>query len=1383
MSSTAAGSSNSSRYLDFDEYVDLKLQKTRATIKSTDILVALAGVAAMFLGYLLLFVVFDQWIVPGGFGIGLRWTLLSTLLVLTAAWLGWKVGVPYLRSVNRLFAAQEIEKSDPDLKSNLLNLVDLRSSGRAVDPAILRALEKNAAVGLQKIDVAQAIDHRPLMRMAYILLAVVVMFCLYALLSPKKISNSIWRSLLPAAELGVSTRTEIMNVQPGDQTVLARQTVLVSADIAGDVPEKVWMHYTTADGKFRDEPVELRTDGEGPTRFKGSLPSVLQDLTYVVRAGDAVSREYHITVKQPPSATVDRIGIQFPAYMKLEATEQAGGQIDSWEGTKVTLTARTNMPVKSATIEFYDTPPQPNDKVRPEEVSLSVSSDGRQLTASWSLGFSSDGTYAKIYRIQCKTEAGESDPSPIQYGLNIRPDLPPEVSLLEPVRDLEVPANAVIPLLIEARDPDFELSHINLHVKKNGQPVHKEPLSDGRQQRLLLKHDLKLERLVLQTGDVVEIWVQAFDNKQPRPNSKVTPELKLKIVDRVSDKEVKEKLAEAQANREQKLKETEQEQNPDRSEQQPPKDQSEEQRQRDPQDPNRNAQEPMPPKPDQAGNDPANNPQKQEGGKPKSEGNKPGQDTQKGGQGQQNASTTGEQGKHGEQPLSPDGEDDQKALETFINELNQKKDRKQPDQSSQETTAKKDRSTEQNPDPSNSGNDPQPNGGAPGPKQPMPGTDDGASPNVPKSPKKTDPSGNKPGPDKPDTGTQPMPTEAGPRKDESKPPMPGGDGTTKPEGTTKPNETKKPEGGKTTPPDTSTPGNPSATTPKDKSSDSTEETDPKPGEGTKPVEPPKSDRTNEGTKPTTKPMPGKPGTEPQPGEQAEKKPGAQEGTGSSPEKPKPDPAKPPKAGADKQGGQGSGTESKPSTKPGAGDEKKGPAEGPQEPAPESPNAERKNPDGTEKGVGKPDNDPAAKPMPSNNPDVVRDPKDKPATRPGESKPDDPKPSGTSPSDNQDNPKQKPGTKPGDAKPNDPVNPAKRPSDNEVKTPKPQATGTEKQKIDQQDDGEQKAPPGKNPEKRQGDSNAADEKLKGPGEKNQRSKQGSGGQGGSSKEDKEGNPGSQTQGEGDTTNRPGSDQPTDKKADPQSGGKKTAGEGSKADEGTKKPGSGGSKEEAGKPGAEPGKGGQKQGAEGGKEGAPQEGGEGGEGAGQGQGKPGGKPGGKGQPGQGAGQQGKRAPAGGGQAGANSEGASANGGSGSADDGEEANLEFKKQATELVLKRLQDGLERGDIDPELLEKLGWTQDEMRRFTERLSKHLQDAKSGDETPESQTRRQQFEEMLKSLDVNKRGTTRQGDKAAQREVNQIESHRATVPREYRGAYEKFSREITRQKTKPAPK
>ena len=58
---------NSGNFVDFDEYVGLKLEKTRSSIRSTDLLTALFGVAAMFLTYLLIFVVLDQWVIHDGF--------------------------------------------------------------------------------------------------------------------------------------------------------------------------------------------------------------------------------------------------------------------------------------------------------------------------------------------------------------------------------------------------------------------------------------------------------------------------------------------------------------------------------------------------------------------------------------------------------------------------------------------------------------------------------------------------------------------------------------------------------------------------------------------------------------------------------------------------------------------------------------------------------------------------------------------------------------------------------------------------------------------------------------------------------------------------------------------------------------------------------------------------------------------------------------------------------------------------------------------------------------------------------------------------------------------------------------------------------------------
>lgn len=1374
MSSLTPGSSNSSRYLDFDEYVELKLQKTGASIKTTDILIAAAGVATMFLTYLLAFIVFDQWIIPGGFGIGLRWTLLVTLLVLTAAWLTWKVGIPYLRTVNKLFAAREIEAADPDLRSNLLNLVDLRAAGREVNPAVLRTLEKNAAVQLQKIDVTQAIDHRPLMRMAYALLAVVLLFCLYALFSPKKISNSIWRSLFPAAEVGVATRTEILKVEPGNVTVMARQPVEIKADIAGEVPEKVWLEFTTADGKFRNEPVTMQP--ETPTRFVGSLLGenglgLLQDTTYVVRAGDAVSQTYTVTVNQPPSANVDKIAYRFEPYTKLEPTEQAGGNIEAWEGTTVTVFAHMNIPVKSATIKFRD---EPTSELNHEEESMSVSSDGMKLTASWKLAFRSDGRFAKVYEIECKTESGMTDPKPTQYSLNIRPDLPPEVALLEPVRDMEVAANAIIPLLIEARDPDFELSHINLHIKKNGQPISKEPLSDGRQQRVLLKHDLNLDRLVLKAGDVVEFHVQAFDNKQPRPNSTVTPGIKLKIVERMTDREVQQKLAEDRVKRDEKLEEAKRDQNGERPEQQPRKEG----------------------KPGEDRKDPATQPQDQpkENSENKTEQGKADQ-TNPGQEGKSEGKSEAGKGKNGNEKkpadgagnspensqkengekLSPDGDDDPNALKKVIEQYKESLNKRpKPEQSDPNNPAN---GSDSKSEPSEDGNDSKSEPKS-GPKKPNdasdsksqetePGgkTDTAQKNKKPGDPNPTDPMKDDPAAD-PSSGTKP--NEADPRKQGPKTPDPMKNGPGKNGNDTQPGSSED----KTE--------NAPGSTPKPGSPDQTSGTEDKPGPGTEPEK--NTAGGQEKTNPKSK-TPEGPGAE---GDMPENKPGANEKDPAESEKP----AKPSKnktegkpAGNEKPA-EATNSDSKSPMK--SGPEKTGPEKNAngtdtEMPAEDSPDAQQKKANGDEKGLAKPNRDPKADPTQSKNPgELNRDPHEKPETRPGNSKA------------------------------NDPNNPAKTPSDTKVKNPKPTEQGQEKIQQEQDTEGKPGQGTNKKPDSRPGDQNAKDEELKGPGQKDQRSKTGSGGEEGSSKEDKNGKPGSPNSGEGSETDRPGEQQPGKETNDKDSSNSKQAGSGKEGTGGEKKPGGektsgksgAGQKGAGGKPesGEKP-QGGEKQdggekapGAEGHDSKDPSSKSQGGEPGDQDADGKGGKEAGKpkegGKPGQGgAGGQGGKNPQGGSGTGkqgprgpVDSDGAPANGASSSSvDDGEEANLEFNRQATELVLKQLEKDLERGTVDPELLKKLGWTEEQTRAFYERINKGLQESKSGNETPESQSRRAQFEEMLKSMDLNRKGAVRSGENSPTRDVQQIDARRTTVPKKYDSVYKKFSSDVTRQKTKPA--
>lgn len=131
--------------------------------------------------------------------------------------------VPLIRQVGSLFAAKEVEASEPGLRSNLLNWVDLQAAGRPVDPAVLLAIERQAAMQLQKINVTDAIDHQPLVKSGYALLAIVVLFCVYLASSPKRIGPSLWR-VFPLVDAAPATRTEILSVTPGDTQVLAGQT-------------------------------------------------------------------------------------------------------------------------------------------------------------------------------------------------------------------------------------------------------------------------------------------------------------------------------------------------------------------------------------------------------------------------------------------------------------------------------------------------------------------------------------------------------------------------------------------------------------------------------------------------------------------------------------------------------------------------------------------------------------------------------------------------------------------------------------------------------------------------------------------------------------------------------------------------------------------------------------------------------------------------------------------------------------------------------------------------------------------------------------------------------------------------------------------------------
>ena len=133
-------------------------------------------------------------------------------------------------------------------------------------------------------------------------------------------------------------------------------------------------------------------------------------------------------------------------------------------------------------------------------------------------------------------------------------------------------------------------------------------------------------------------------------------------------------------------------------------------------------------------------------------------------------------------------------------------------------------------------------------------------------------------------------------------------------------------------------------------------------------------------------------------------------------------------------------------------------------------------------------------------------------------------------------------------------------------------------------------------------------------------------------------------------------------------------------------------------------------------------------------------------------------------------------------DDANDEFTKEAANLVLKRLKKELERGEVDQELLDELGWTPEQMKKFVERMQKEIED-KPDDNSPQAKARQRQFDEMLKNLNLTSK-TQRRDDTNKEKQTGEgIGPVRRPPPAEYRQMFEGYTKSVSKKKAPETPK
>ncbi len=1295
---------NGRQYAEFDEYIDFQVQRLRSGIRTNDVFTALCGVAVIVTAYLLTFVLLDHWVIDGGFSHSSRLISMLLLVAGTVAWIGLRVVRPCLRRVNRLYAARVAESASVELDSNLLNYEDLRRAGRAVPTAILNALEKRAAVALSKSDVDDAIDRRLLLRLSVTLLTIVLIFCLYIVLTPKKVWPSIWRAVNPATATQVATQTEIIDVQPGNRNdVLARTLLDVTVDLRGQIPETVELVYSTLDRSIVDERVTLRRVDETLKRFACVLTGpdgdgLLQGLTYHIEAGDAVSPPFRIDVIQPPTVSVEQIHYAYPDYMELRPERRESPAIDAWEGTRLTLSASTNMPVARAWVEFSATESFP---LNPEPLPMNVE-DGTQISAEWRAMTRDDGQTPRFYRIRCRTESGASDPTPAVYPIEIHPDEKQEIEAVFPTGDLERPANAVVPLLLRASDPDFGLSRVTLLSRHGTIDLTDQVLWRGRARQTEVRHDLQLKELGLKPGDVLTWWGEARDNRVIESptrrlkdnNVAITPQLRIQISEPVSEAEVSEQQAFDEQQRQDRLDELNQEL---RGESRPETEDSSTDR----------ASEPTVDSEQNTG-----------------DGDNTGAPGQSDSSAQSETATS--QTENAQSGNGKTGSGDQQSQNQSGSRTGEgsksgpKSDEATPRERPEDGTSRPDGKPTRD---GKSSSGEQPQDSQPADKTP------------------SDQNGNKPRPVSKDGSDDDQVLRELLQKHQSQTPPDGDSDSSQSAG--------RLDDRNSTSPDTA-PASSDASTgdPESSPNENTAGTPERPAPDLSPEKQGLPDRQPQGSAEQT---PDRSDNNPQ-----SRREDGTPGKPDSAAKPDPTSVPTPGAGENNDGAKSPSSDSGTSAKAGDGGDSPVPARN-------GNTQDNDNPDG-EASTGSDQTSEPSKAGSSDNatkPESVTKQTSDPGARSGSGRPEAQNPSSDSASDSakesgsgQAEPES--GNNKGSGKPNGPSGSSSGSGERQAKgdSSSRRDRSSSDPKSATSSEGAGRAPEGSKPN----ESNpAGSDKPDDAGTPGNASGEGSpeskaGGNGGASEETRNEPSGTSAAADSKHSSDAESQKSQRVKSDDQKSGSESA---SSKSEGESQSG------QAGESGSGGGASGSSQSA------SPSAGGKG---MGSNGGEPGQAKSHQGSPASSDTPGGEPLPGGSGED---------SGESGSAAD--PVNVEDRLKATNLVLKQLQDDLDRGNVDRELLDRLGWSEDDMRRFAERLEQRLStDGENAD--PGEAARTRQFREMLKSLDL--RASSRErldsfGDKESTTDFSDL---RERVPQRYRGAFEKYLDRLAGQKRGPTP-
>ena len=354
--------------------------------------------------------------------------------------------VPLFRRLSARRIAQGVEERHPELGDMLLSAVELSEQVEKGETYTSRELV--SAVSEETARRTRGIDFRSIVPFSSVrtalvgTLAVVCAVGVYSYLRPTVAENVLRRVLFPYSGPPPLTFTRL-ETMPGNTLILKGADVAITAITAGKRPDRAFLYLqeggAQGDGAWDKKVLRGTADG----KFHYRLTGVLRPMSYRLKAGDARSETYTISVTEPPVIVGVEVDYRYPEYTGRPPEKKAGsGDIAAVRGTTVTITARANKPLKTAQVRFGDET-QSLVLVRGE----TIRSQAFDIEKDESYSFHLEDTH------------GFANTEAITYAIRALEDKPPVVGIRSPETYSDATPDAVVNISFRAVD-DFGIEKV-----------------------------------------------------------------------------------------------------------------------------------------------------------------------------------------------------------------------------------------------------------------------------------------------------------------------------------------------------------------------------------------------------------------------------------------------------------------------------------------------------------------------------------------------------------------------------------------------------------------------------------------------------------------------------------------------------------------------------------------------------------------------------------------------------------------------------------------------------------------------------------------------------------------------------------------------------------